>query len=109
MTDHFSADDPRGRLIICTEKIWSTHIEKSHSDLVSYESETIETVSNPDYINSDVFFPNREVYYLKFVEKRKYLKVVVQFISSKIGEVVTAFFVDGIKSGEKLIWSKLNH
>jgi hypothetical protein len=106
MTDHFSTDDPRGRTIICTERNWGNHIEKRHSDLVSYETETLETISRPDFIFKDTDFSTREVYYLKYAEKKMFLKVVVQFTSPKIGEVVTAYFVAGIKTGEKQIWSK---
>jgi len=109
MTDHFFVDDPRGKTIICTEKFWRTHISKSHSYLINYEGEVKETLRNPSIICRDSERGDREVYYSKIPEMLRILKVVVEFRSLKVGEVITAYLVDGIKPGEKQIWTASSH
>ncbi len=56
-------------------------------------------------IFQDVHFDNRHIYYNRYAEKPRYIKVVVEFNEDDVGRVVTAFFADAAKAGEKMIWS----
>jgi hypothetical protein len=56
-------------------------------------------------IFSDADFPERQIYYFLQKEKKRYLKVVVQFKNAdEPGEVITAFTTDSPKKGEKMVW-----
>ena len=104
-TVFFEATDPRGRTITCTEGCWYGHILADRSWMSKYKDEVIAAIEKPDYgVFQDAQYPDRQVYYRRQGTKARYVKVVVDFSNEESGKVVTAFFTDSMKSGEKWIW-----
>lgn len=106
MSNVFETSDPRGREVVCTEECWNDHILSSHPWMKEREEEVKAAVENPSIgIYGDADFPDRQIYYYLQKEKKRYLKVVVQFTTEdEPGNVITAFTTDSPKKGEKLIW-----
>ena len=105
----FKVTDPRNRVIICTAECWYRHILSERPWMEKYEDRVIATISNPNIgIFRDADFENRQVYYRRQGKKKRYLKVVIEFSSEKLGRVVTAFPTDSMKPGEKWIGPQSN-
>jgi hypothetical protein len=104
MPNLFEVTDPQGRTIVCTLETWNGHILENHPDMKGYENEVGRAIEAPSLgIYRDSVFENRHIYYNRFKRKPRYIKVVVEF-GEEVGKVITAFFTDATKSGEKMIW-----
>ncbi len=68
------------------------------------EAAVKEAIEKSIGIYQDAHFEDRQIYYFRLKTKPRYLKVVVQFDTEEIGNVITAFPADSAKSGEKMIW-----
>jgi hypothetical protein len=65
-------------------------------------------ISNPTFgIYSDAHHADRYIYYYLHPTKLRYLKVVTREQVDHL-VVITAFYTDSTKSGEKLIWTQAN-
>ncbi len=106
MANKIDVTDPRGKSISCSEECWNIHIVGARPWMYEWEDRVKQSLISPDLIFQDVDFPDRHCYYYLEPKKKKYMKVVVQFESDKMGKVITAFPSDSIKNGEKLLWSK---
>jgi hypothetical protein len=105
MPNAFTATDPRGRRVICTEECWVWHILDYHPALAGLEEEVIATIEHPDIgIFRDADYENRDVYYRRRKGRAYFIKVFVEFEEEEHGRVVTAFLTDSTKSGERWIW-----
>ena len=82
--------EPDGRAVVLTHEAWF-HITLGHPEMARYESEIMETITNPTDRTSDTR-PGRERYFADGVGPSRFLGVVVDFNDDPgQGEVVTAF------------------
>ena len=100
--DLFRTTDPQGRLVRLTQQCYTEHIIVEHPDLTDV-GEISRTVHVPDVIAQDALDDQRLVYYRTYRRRpqRWMIKVVVEG-----EEVVTAFRVMRMKSGEQVIWQR---
>jgi hypothetical protein len=106
MPQIFSTFDPRGRLVICTEECWNFHILDGHPELDGQEELVKKAIEQPSlpFIYQDKDYQDRHVYYSLDDSGEYYLKVIAEFLNDEYGEVITAFWTDSIRPGEKMIW-----
>jgi hypothetical protein len=103
----FEIGDVRGLKVVCTEDCWDNHILDEHpimnnSDAIDH---VIDAIQNPLLcIFQDRDFPERHIYYRRNQSGLRYTKAVVDFSNPQLGEVITAFYTDSMKTGEKIIW-----
>lgn len=111
MDPFFTATDPRGIKIICTEEAWQ-HILDHREDWDpedEWEFDVIRAIENASAIYTDSErTENVEVYYCKPGVRAYYMKVIVEFIDGT-GYVVTAFEASKGKKGELLVWMNSSH
>lgn len=98
----FTTTDPQGRSVILTAECYTFHILVEHPDM-SDVSEIEQAVHLADYIAQDAVDADRLVYYRTYQRQpqRWMLKVVTDQ-----GEVVTAYRVNRLKTGEAVIWRR---
>lgn len=102
----FDVIDPRGFRVFCTIIRWREHVVE-HSIMIGEEASVVKAITDPTYgIYADKDYPERSIYYFRKSSKPLYVKVVVKFSDDGVGEVITAFMTDSLKSGEKMIWPK---
>jgi hypothetical protein len=96
----FITVDPEGREIRLTEAWYVDHILVEHPDLTD-DQEIEETIRRAELIAVDAIDELRLVYYRTYrrTPQRWLLKVVVAY-----NEVVTAYRVNRVKQGERIIW-----
>ena len=105
MKEQFRATDPRGRTVICAEDRWSIHVLATRPFMEKQEASVVAAIEKPDVgILQDKDYPEREIYYRFNKKKHLYIKVVIEF-KDNVGALVTAHPADGVKKGEKLIWT----
>lgn len=104
MPNIFEAVDPRGYTVVCTEECWKWHILSRHYNMMGEEEAVQKAIEDPSLpIFQDVDYEDRNVYYRRTDRKTlRYLRVIVKF-EDELGEVITAFFVDKPKPGERMI------
>lgn len=100
------AMDPREYRIICTEAIWFKKILLKRPWMKGWEGIVTKAIEEPSWpIFRDAEHENRHIYYrLLENEKHQYIKVVVQFDTGNLGNLISAFPVDSGKTGEQKIW-----
>ena len=109
----YSFIDVNGRRIIWYKDVYEA-VLKDHPEVNTHLGIIEKTIKNPHQINQDVDYKNRLCYYLLFSGTDQYvnksMKVVVSYNSlSRRYKILTAYFVDRIKKGEKTIWTKLKN
>lgn len=109
MSVHFETEDYKNRKIICAEDVWLYHILDEHEEMENEEENIKNTLSSPQYGHAfiDKNFANRRTYYKRIEKEDYFLKVVAQFENDDAngnGTLVTAYFTDQIKSGERPEW-----
>ncbi len=105
MTVYLEAVDPRGYKVVCSQEYWNDHVIGHHPNLKDREQEIIKAIEKPSIgIYADADFDDREVYYFLRPNQPRYMKVVVAFDQAKLGILISAFYADSPKAGEKLIW-----
>jgi hypothetical protein len=100
--------------VVSPEETWSEKIILDHAELIDNEPSIEQTLIDPDEVQFDRDYADREVYYrrgaLPSPYDRDYLKIVVAFSRTESGEawgrVVTAYAVDRVKAGERLKWKR---
>lgn len=109
----FSFIDIDGKKIIWYKDAYES-VLKDHPEVKTHIGIIEETIKNPHQINQDVDYKQRACYYLLFSGADPYvnksMKVVVSYNRlSRRYKILTAYFVDRIKKGEKIIWTKLKN
>lgn len=106
MAHLFTAIDPRGRAVTCSDDLWQRKILVKHAIMKGLENEVKKTVEKPDFgfIYQDADREDRNIYYRMYAKLHLYIKVVAEFNGEGTGRVVSAFITDSPKAGEKLIW-----
>lgn len=101
-TDRFVTIDPQGRTVRLTEQCYVEHILVEHPDLVNDQG-IEEAFRRAELITIDAIDEFRLVYYRTYrrTPQRWLLKVVVAY-----NEVVTAYRVNRIKQGERILWQR---
>jgi len=104
MSVYFRAVDPRGYEVICSEDCWKWHIVNRHRNMEGEEDAVQQAIENPSLpVFRDADYENRVVYYRRTDRKTpRYIRVIVEF-KEQAGEVITAYFVDKPKPGEKMV------
>ena len=102
----FDVQDPRGYKVSCTDECWEFHILDEHPEMDGLEDTVKETIQTPylGFIYQDRDYPERNIYYSLDSSREYYVKVVVEFSSEDVGEVITSFLTDSPKPGEGMIW-----
>lgn len=100
--DRFITLDPLGRRIRLTHACYFEHILVEHPDLDD-DSEIEDAIRRSEIITVDAIDDLRRIYYRTYQRspQRWWLKVVVED-----DEVVTAYRVNRIKRGEKVLWQR---
>ncbi len=87
-----------------TQERWD-HIERSHPEMAAQKEKVVETISNPDLIQSGDF---GELLAIKFYPTtpltKKYLVVAYKEIPDQDGFVLTAYFTSSPSKRRQVIW-----
>jgi len=105
MSNYFEVTDPRGKIVVCSQYQWDTHISNFHGVEDLQRSDLIETIQNPAEIYRDAFFLDRECYYRFSKRHQAYIKITVELHKTR-NTVITAYKVDSVKKGEKIVWPR---
>jgi len=105
--------DIDGKKIVWYKDVYEA-ILKDHPEVNTHFDKIKKAITGPHQINQDVNYKNRRCYYLLFSGTDQYInksmKVVVSYNRlSRRYKILTAYFVDRIKKGEKIIWTKLKN
>jgi hypothetical protein len=106
----FTCVDVRGITVNCLYDDWQYILH--HREMRDKESIVQEILHNPDFINRDKDFRNRENYYklVTLTRNIRLVKVVVEFkkpfLKKKIGNLYNAFACGVEKQGEVRVWTK---
>jgi len=106
----FECLDVRGKPIKCLYEDWQYLLK--HQEMRDNQKIAQEIVQDPEFINRDKNFKNRENYYKTVTLSRKrtaLVKVVVEFKGSflkRVGYLYNAFACGVEKQGEVRIWTK---
>ena len=98
-------EDKFGRRIRMTEERW--HHILSHSEMMGQEEKIKETIGEPELLMRSKHDSRVELYYRFYVQTpatEKYLLVAVK-VTDEEGFVITSFFTDKIKKGER-VWKR---
>lgn len=104
MGDLFSVKDPRGITVTCDSEQWYNHVATGDHDIMfNNVSAVTDTIQNPDsifrssqYIGTDVYFKQGAT---STYDSALHTKVIVNYLGSNKGEVVTAFPTSKVKGG----------
>lgn len=98
--------DCRGFEVRCSKGCWYGHIKIFHPEIISYVNYIEDAIRNPK--NSIIYFSNSEedhlVYYGNFFRGKGEIKVVVEKMDEKYGEIRSAYFSLNRSPGEKIAW-----
>lgn len=93
-------------------RVWHKKILRDHGEMVDEEEAVRRTLQNPDRINRDKDYSEREVFYLlgalRNCDASLYLKVVVEFrlnqFDEEEGRLVTCYAIASIPQEESQLW-----
>lgn len=104
-------DKLTGKKVIWYKKGYED-VKKDHKEIETHFYEVKGAIENPDIIKKDLNHKRRKCYYLYFRGGHNYpnchMKVVVGKTVLGRLKIITAYFTNTIKQGEKEIWSKIN-
>ena len=94
----FEIKNRTGRIIYMTKERWRHIISpiSPHAYTTNYLEEIKQTLINPGKITNSVNRDTKVNYYKYYKERRKYLRIVVNYLNGE-GFVITAYFVKNIK------------
>ena len=100
--------DCRGYRITCSEETCYGKILPARPTLQNRLNNIEEAIRLPHFMCEDVIKKNRNAYYLiRPKGENRYLKVVVELNpKTKKGILITAYFTDKGKEGERIIWTR---
>jgi hypothetical protein len=106
MDDIFRVKDRWGRIVVLTEKQWTTHIAAEHPELRDHDFAIAETITAPLLVTHDRIHPNQEVFYrgspLPRHQHALLCKVVVHY--GVVGVIVTAYLIRRPDRREQRKW-----
>lgn len=108
----FLASDPRGYEVILTNECWYNHILVEHPEVRGQLDDVKRAIQTPDYIYESKRRRSSHLYFLKVGRRpsrseSEYVLVVAAVRQrTRRGYVQTAFLVDGLSKGGKLLWKK---
>jgi hypothetical protein len=82
------AHDSEGRAVVLPARIWDGKIIRDHPELERHLEQVLDTVNEPDHVESDPR-PDRRRYFRRNVGPSRWLMVVVSF-EQEPGRVITA-------------------
>lgn len=89
-----------------TEERWQ-HIVDRHPEIKEQQKETLETVSNPDYVQKGDFDTKIAVrFYPETPLTEKHLAVVYKQVSPSDGFIVTAYFTSEPARWREVLWKR---
>lgn len=95
----FQATDLKGRTVICTRDRWLFHILDHHPDMEGYEKDVMKAIES-GIVYVDPADDSHDVYFCQPPHERVYVMVIVGFVDSKMGRVITAYRATRLKSME---------
>ncbi len=106
----FKTIDPRGFEVGLTNKCWYNHIQIEHPEMRDRLDDIKRAIELPDYIYQSKYRLSSHLYFLEIehdaIESKYSLAVVDIRKQKKKGYVQTAFIVEGLSKGGKLLWKK---
>jgi hypothetical protein len=106
----FIAKDPRGYEVRLTDECWYNHILMEHAEMKGRIDDVRRAIETPDYIYQSKYKRSSHLYFLEAGRSPSgvaYVLVVVAVRQrAKRGYVQTAFLVEGLSKGGKLLWKK---
>lgn len=105
----FVANDPRGYEVHLTNDCWDNHILVQHPIMKGRLSEVKNAIIKPDFIYQSKYKTSSHLYFSKASSPSgiEYVLVVVTVRQrTRKGYVQTAFIVDSLSKGGKLLWKK---
>jgi hypothetical protein len=101
--------DPWGREIVLLDAHWYGKILIDHPELADALDAVEQTLTDPELVNYDKAYENREVYYRRTSLPAPYgwslVKVIVEFAGDE-GEVITAFVAYNVNPDERFRWAR---
>lgn len=102
--------DPRGYVVTLTDECWRDHILVQHPVMTRRKGEVRRTLEAPDYIYESKVKRTSHLYFREIGTTpigTLYMMVVVDMQGrAKRGFVQTAFIVEGLSKGGKLLWRR---
>jgi hypothetical protein len=105
----FVAIDPRGYEIHLTNNCWHNHILVQHPIMKGRLSNVKNAIVKPDFIYQSKYKASSHLYFSKtsIAHGVEYALVVVTIRQrTRKGYIQTAFIVDSLSKGGKLLWKK---
>ena len=114
MTELLRCNDYFGRLVVLTESRWNEHILIDHAEMASLQGVIEDTLVDPDLVNYDRDFADREVFYkleAGGTSGNRHIKVCVEYrrrspSSKPEGRIITAYITRNVKRGEATKWRR---
>lgn len=114
MDDVLRCVDLFGRRVRLPRQRWDDHILLDHAEMVALVHLIERALTEPDVVNRDAAYPDRENFYLLSVagtQATRHVKVCVEYrhdsvTGSVTGSIVTAFVTRNVKSNEVPIWHR---
>ena len=89
-----------------TEERWA-HITRRHPEMENQKEKVIETISNPDLIQSGDFGELLAVcFYPETPLTKKHLIVAYREISAQDGFIITGYFTNELSQRREVIWKR---
>jgi hypothetical protein len=106
----FVATDPRGYEVQLTDECWYNHIVVEHPEMIGRMDDVRRAIEMPDYIYESKHKPSSHLYFLEVGRSSFGTEYVLGVAAirqrTSKGYVQTAFLVDGLSKGGKLLWKK---
>ena len=106
----FVTGDPRNYEIKLTDECWYNHILVEHPEMNDLLDDVKNTIESPDYIFESKYRASSHLYFLKTLDEVSEIEFVLVVVAvnrkSMKGYIQTAFLVDDISKGGKLLWKK---
>lgn len=112
MGDVLRCIDRFGRVVVLTNQRWHQHILIDHAEMRELLSAVEQCIEDPDQVNLDADFAERESFYRFSVAGSRgdrHVKVCIEYSgidgsSAADGYVVTAYVTRAVKDGEAEKW-----
>lgn len=106
----FAVRDPRGYEIRLTDECWYNHILIEHPEMKGREHDVKRAIKKPNYIYESKRRRSTHLYFSEVgrsLAGKEYVLVVVAIRHrAKKGYIQTAFLVEGLSKGGKLLWKR---
>jgi hypothetical protein len=107
----FITTDPQGYEIQMTDECWYKHILIEHPEMANCLDDIKQAIETPDYIYESKYRSSSHLYFLNVLDEdseTEYILVVVSIRQkNRKGYIQTAFLVDRVSKGGKLLWKRI--